>query len=343
MNKTVNPHDKLFREIWSDKAIAADFLKNYLPAKISTQIDLNTLEIAKDTFIDKELKEFYSDLLYTIDLQTGPGYIYLLFEHKSYADKLALLQILEYMAQIWRLHLKQHPGTLLPPVIPLLLYHGRNKSRGCKFSDLMAEPGSMLPEYIPDFKYILLDLTQYSDKEIKGVILCRAVLLLFKHVRAPDFDERLGAIFSMLNELKKSDNGFRYLEAIFRYLHSTADISSDKIKKIVNQNLDFEKGELFMTLGERLRKEGFEQGIEQGIQQGVQQGIQQGIQQGVQQGVHEGLLEAIDLGLLLRFEDQSQVLMKLVNQIDDVEKLRAIKDALKSVTNVSDLRSMIEH
>ena len=86
-----------------------------------------------------------------------------------------------------------------------------------------------------------------------------------------------------------------------------------------------------MTIGERLRKEGFEQGI------------QQGIQQGVQQGVHEGLLEAIDLGLLLRFEDQSQVLMKLVNQIDDVEKLRAIKDALKSVTNVSDLRSMIEH
>ena len=326
-DKTVNPHDKLFREIWSDKSIASDFLQNYLPAKVRNQIDLNTLEIAKDTFIDKELKEFYSDLLYTVDLQTGPGYIYLLFEHKSYGDKLALLQILEYMAQIWRLHLKQHPGTLLPPVIPLLLYHGRNKWCWRRFSDLMAEPSAMMPEYIPDFKYILLDLTPYSDRKIKGVLLCRAILLLFKHVRAPDFEERLGAILAMLNELKKSDNGFRYLEAIFRYLHSTADISSDKIKKIVNQNLDFEKGELFMTIGERLRKEGFEQGI----------------QQGIQQGVHEGLLEAIDLGLLLRFEDQSQVLMKLVNQIDDVEKLRAIKDALKSVTNVSDLRSMIEH
>ncbi len=331
MDKTVNPHDKLFRKVWSDKAIAADFLQNYLPAKVRTQIDLNKLKIAKDTFIEKELKEFYSDLLYTVDFQTGPGYVYLLFEHKSYADKLTPLQILEYMAQIWRLHLKQHPDTLLPPVIPLLLYHGRGKWKGRKFSDLMDESGSMLPEYIPDFKYILLDLTQYSDREIKGVLLCRAVLLLFKHIHAPDFEEQLGAIFAMLDELKQSDNGFRYLEAIFRYLHSTADISSDKIKKIVKQNLDFKKGELFMTLGERLKKEGFEQGVQQGIRQGVQQGIQ------------DGLLEAIDLGLSLRFEDQSQVLMKTVSQIDDVDRLRAIKEALKSVKDVSELRSIIEH
>jgi len=189
MNKTVNPHDKLFRKVWSDKEVATDFLQNYLPVKVCNQIDLNTLKIAKDTFIEKELKAFYSDLLYTVDFQTGPGCVYLLFEHKSYADKLAPLQILEYMTQIWRLHLKQHPGTPLPPVIPLLLYHGRNQWIGRGFSDLMAEPSVMMPEYIPDFKYILLDLTQYSDREIKGDLLCRAILLLFKHADAPDIRE----------------------------------------------------------------------------------------------------------------------------------------------------------
>ncbi len=323
MDKTINPHDKLFREVWSDKAIAADFLQNYLPAKVLSQIDLHTLEIAKDTFIEKDLKEFYSDLLYKVDLQAGPGYIYLLFEHKSYVDKLTPLQILEYMVKIWRLHLKQHPHALLPPVVPFLLYHGNNQWPWCKFSDLMDASGLILPEYTPDFQYILLDLTQYSDREIEGLLLCRAVLLLFKHVRAPDFEERISAILRMLNQLQKADNGFRYLEAIFRYLHSTVDISSDKIKKMVRQNLDLDKGELFMTLAERFRKEGFEQGI--------------------QQGVRQGLLEAIDLGLLLRFKDQSQMLMKIISQIDDVDKLRAIKDALKSVKNVSELRAMIEH
>jgi len=82
-----------------------------------------------------------------------------------------------------------------------------------------------------------------------------------------------------------------------------------------------------MTAADRLRKEGFEQGILQGVQQGVQQ----------------GLLEAIDLGLLLRFEDQCQMLMKIVGQIDDIDKLRKIKDAIKSVKDTSELRSLIEH
>jgi len=324
MIKTVNPHDKLFRKVWSDNAIAADFLQNYLPAKVRNHINLNTLHIAKDTFIEKELKEFYSDLLYTVNFQTGPpGYVYILFEHKSYADKLAPLQILEYMAQIWRLHLKQHPDTLLPPVIPLLLYHGRSKWKGRRFSDMMDESGSMLSEYTPDFKYILLDLTQYSDREIKGVLLCRAVLLLFKHNNAPDIRERLSTIFAMLDELKKSDNGFRFLEAIFRYLYSTINMSPDEIIEIAVRSMASDKGELIMTAADILRKEGFKQGVQQGIQ--------------------DGLLEAIDLGLLLRFEDQSQVLMQIISQIDDVEKLRAIIEAIKSVKDVSELRSMIEH
>lgn len=335
MDKTTNPHDKLFREVWSDKAIAADFLQNYLPAKVRNQIDLNTLEIAKDSFIEKELKEYYSDLLYKVDLQAGPGYIYLLFEHKSYVDKLTPLQLLAYMVKIWRLHLKQHPNALLPPVVPLFLYHGTNQWPWCKFSDLMDASGLILPEYTPDFQYILLDLTQYSDREIKGALLCRAILLLFKHNNEPYMRERLSTIFAMLDELKQSDNGFRFLEAIFRYMYSTINMPPDEIMEIAMQSMASDKGGLIMTAAEKLRKEGFEQGIQQGVQQGVQQGIQQGIQQ--------GLLEAIDLGLLLRFEDQSQTLMKIISQIDDVDKLRAIKNALKSVKDVSELRSMIEH
>jgi len=127
----------------------------------------------------------------------------------------------------------------------------------------------------------------------------------------------------MLDELKKSDNGFRFLEAIFRYLYSTINMSPDEIIEIAVRSMASDKGELIMTAADILRKEGFKQGVQQGIQ--------------------DGLLEAIDLGLLLRFEDQSQVLMQIISQIDDVEKLRAIIEAIKSVKDVSELRSMIEH
>lgn len=104
--KITNPHDRLFRETWSNRETAADFLMNYLPAEILSVTDLESLEICKDSFIEEELKDYYSDILYRVAFDGEEGYIYLLFEHKSYADRLIFLQLLEYMIRIWRLLMK---------------------------------------------------------------------------------------------------------------------------------------------------------------------------------------------------------------------------------------------
>ncbi|MDM8539424.1 Rpn family recombination-promoting nuclease/putative transposase [Desulfobacterales bacterium HSG17] len=154
-----NPHDKLIRDLASNKTFAADILQNYLPEEVVKHIDLNTLEISKDSFIEKELKDYYSDLLYKINLADKPGYVYLLFEHKSYKDRLAPLQVLEYMTKIWRLHLKQHKKEPLPVIIPMFLYHGQSKWKDTKFSDLMDDSVSLFTAYVPDFKYVMIDLT----------------------------------------------------------------------------------------------------------------------------------------------------------------------------------------
>ncbi len=38
MEHIVNPHDKIFREIWSDQEAARNFLESYLPAAILQHI-----------------------------------------------------------------------------------------------------------------------------------------------------------------------------------------------------------------------------------------------------------------------------------------------------------------
>ncbi|NWH06998.1 Rpn family recombination-promoting nuclease/putative transposase, partial [Desulfobacter latus] len=108
-SKVVNPHDKVFREIYSNKENARSLLADKLPDNVLKLVDLNTLEISKDSFIEKELADYYSDILYRVDLTGGSqGFIYVLFEHKSYYDKFVHLQVLEYMVKIWRLYIKQH-------------------------------------------------------------------------------------------------------------------------------------------------------------------------------------------------------------------------------------------
>ena len=102
------PSDNLFRETFSRRENASSFLETSLPRNLLEVIDLQSLEICKDSFIEKELEDYFSDMLYKVDFAGSPGFIYVLFEHKSYDDKYLHLQLLEYMVKIWRLFLKQH-------------------------------------------------------------------------------------------------------------------------------------------------------------------------------------------------------------------------------------------
>ena len=50
MNQSINnPHDKLFKETWSDIKTAKDYFLNYPPLPILNIIDLDTLELKKKT------------------------------------------------------------------------------------------------------------------------------------------------------------------------------------------------------------------------------------------------------------------------------------------------------
>lgn len=85
--KIQNSHDKFFKEIMGNLDTARDFLENYLPESMMRIVDLDTLQTQKDSFINPELDESYSDLLFQVDILGKKGYLYFLFEHKSYSDK----------------------------------------------------------------------------------------------------------------------------------------------------------------------------------------------------------------------------------------------------------------
>ena len=93
-----NPHDLFFRAAFSRLDVARDFLKNYLPPEIAGKFDLATLEIAQESFTDEHLKAHQTDFLFRIQLKTGEdAFVFILLEHKSYADELAAFQLLRYM------------------------------------------------------------------------------------------------------------------------------------------------------------------------------------------------------------------------------------------------------
>lgn len=92
--KIQNPQDKFFRETMGNVSTAKEFLHHYLPKNILQVIDLDTIEVQKDSFINKEFKDYFSDLVFRVVISGKEGYISFLFEHKSYPDKAIAIQLL---------------------------------------------------------------------------------------------------------------------------------------------------------------------------------------------------------------------------------------------------------
>ena len=147
MEDIVNkPHNNLFQKTWSNIQQAKNLFKNLLPQEIVKIIDLDTLTLSDDSFIDENLKAFHSDMLYHVRLKTGKKlYLYLLMEHKSSFDRFAPLQLLRYMINIWDKHKK---SALLPMIIPMVLYHGKTKwTIGCDSLSMFEVPDPRLKDF----------------------------------------------------------------------------------------------------------------------------------------------------------------------------------------------------
>ena len=341
--EVINPHDKLFRETYGDKENARSLLTNCLPSQVLELVDLSTLEISKDSFIGKELADYYSDILYRVMLKDGSaGSIYLLFEHKSYHDKYVHLQLLEYMVKIWRLHIKQNKHkekyVKLPIVIPLLICHARKEwpEDTVRLTSLLSGPVDDLAGYIPDFGFELYDLHRFSDDQIKGTIMSRVMLLLFKYIFKPELQHKLPEIFSLLRTLVEKETGLQYLETIIRYLASVLDeeeLSLQQIKEMAEQAISKETGGYIMTLAEKLRKEGEKRGKIEGLIEGEKRGEKK--------GKLEGFREAIELGITLKFPGDINAVMAKVNKIDDLETLVKITKAIKTAKDCSEILGLV--
>lgn len=273
MNNIKNPHDKFFKEVFSRKDIMEEFLLTYLPGNIVGHLNLKSLEYTKDSFIDKYLAEYFSDLLCKSNFKDGTlGYIYILFEHKSYQEPLAAFHILRYMVKIWELWHKEEKKQWFPVVIPIILYHGENSWRaGLNFADLIHHHEDMA-SLVPNFTYILWDASRYSNEEIKGKAMLRVALLIMKYIFRKDLREHLPGILGLLRNLSQKRTGMEYIETLLRYILSAAsksNVTYEDLKDAVSESLPYIGGEIMQTVADSLREQGIQQGILQDASESV--------------------------------------------------------------------------
>ncbi|EOD5329871.1 Rpn family recombination-promoting nuclease/putative transposase [Vibrio parahaemolyticus] len=119
MKTPTSIHDGLFKSFLTVPETAKDFLDVHLPGHIKQICNLDTLQLQSGSFLEEELVPYYSDVLYSMETESGVGYVYALIEHQSSPDKHMGFRLMRYAIAAMKQHLDAGNKTL-PLVVPLL-------------------------------------------------------------------------------------------------------------------------------------------------------------------------------------------------------------------------------
>jgi len=283
--KIKNPHDKYFRAVFSHQSIARNFLTAFLPKASILQLDLDSLDRITGSFVDEQLQEHYTDILFRCRLKNSENdiWISILLEHKSYNDTESDFQLLGYLHNGWQEDIKQ--GKKRRFILPILLYHGTEKWKRKSITNHFGYLPEHFIQFIPKFDYVLIDLSQFSEEKLRSMQLDAIVLnmaMILKFGRNEHYIvNHIDRIFYRAQEYFDINTGENFWNISFVYLLSIVDVSDKKITKIFDKLPKPIKSKA-MTLYDSILKKGEEKGIQEGIQKGIQKGKIVGKQEGMQ-------------------------------------------------------------
>jgi len=263
--KITDPHDTIFKTSFSDKANAIDLINGTFPKEIVENLKLETLTLDSTTYIDRKLKKYYSDLVYTCKYKNTDILITLLFEHKSYLPEFPHVQLLRYILNIQE-HSISNTNKLIF-TLPVVFYHGKDTWKKRSFSEYFNIKDDFLLKFIPNFDYLVIDLSGYSNDDIKQKItgqLLKILMQIMKYSYNENIlNENLEKIFKIGKLYIEEPKGLIFFEKIIRYLYEIDDnLDVDKLMEIVKENDDKAGGVIMSTATKLIQKGKTEKQIE---------------------------------------------------------------------------------
>jgi predicted transposase/invertase (TIGR01784 family) len=274
-----NPHDALFKVVLGQPEHARGMLRAVVPPVLAEALDWQTLTLRPGSFVDAALRHQHTDLLYSATWRNGgEALVYLLFEHQSTPPPEGLMayRLLRYQDRIWEHWRADHPkAKTLPMIIPIVMYHGVTPwSEPRSFEALLDVPAGVRPAvepYLVRFTYLLLDLSEMSDDELRDgamrTALARLAAMCFKHARtSADIVHILGRWMDVVREVARAPNGLAALAQVMRYiLEVNQQVRPEALQALLEREIGPETKDTIVTAGQELIEQGRKQGIERSL------------------------------------------------------------------------------
>ncbi|WP_041341189.1 Rpn family recombination-promoting nuclease/putative transposase [Runella slithyformis] len=149
--------------------------------------------------------------------------------------------------------------------IPIVIYHGKNRWRYQSFPQYFKGLDTDLIRFLPDFNYLLLDISQFSDEQITGFSNKFLALswILLKNSRTKSYLLNITNTFVELIKAIESAGDMSYVRSVFLYVISTNEhLTKQNIVEIL-QNISTQTNNVTMSILEARQLEGKIEGKEE--------------------------------------------------------------------------------
>ncbi len=281
-----------------------------VPRDILNQIALQDMELTSDSFVDRQLKAYFTDVCYTTRTTDGNDLkVTILFEHKSESPTIPLsTQLASYIVQI---RLREARQKLPPSVIlPIVVYHGQLPLQ--RETPENQFPG-ISPHLVPfqfRFDYVFIDITRLEDERLDSLkpgILWN-VLRALRHGRDDKYMlENWQKIITFAEVGDKSERD-EVAGATLVYLNGHSKIINQKLRDMTtgmpksnsstpsNWFVEMYRGDLEVTVEELTARVMEHASV---VDSAVIIAARKGVIQGIEQGIEQGLKLALDISSYL--------------------------------------------
>jgi predicted transposase YdaD len=267
--------DEYFKGTFSIIEVAYQLIRYIVPKKILVQLDLSTLELANETHVDENLRKSMTDLVYVCKRKDGTlARLCFLFEHKSsHPGRRIYPQVGRYLtcAQENDINkgLKDFSLTL-----PIFFYHGEEKWTPRPIMSLYGDIPNGLKEYVPNFKFLVVNLQEKSRKQILAMedfLLIRNIFLVMKRSWDDNFFRtypREIVIFAQENV--REEILMKLFDLTLSLIQQISNLNKTQIMEIAAK-LPPTYANRAKTTYEYLIEEGMEKGMEKGKEIGKEE------------------------------------------------------------------------
>jgi len=116
-------------------------------------LDLGSLERVSASYVSDDIRDRHDDIVWRVKWGEEWLYVYILIEFQSTIDRYMPLRVLVYVGLLYQDLIREKKVGLsgkLPPVLPIVLYNGRQRWDGSvEMLDLIAAVPGGLSRYLP--------------------------------------------------------------------------------------------------------------------------------------------------------------------------------------------------